>query len=243
PGELEAVRAGVEAARAYLELGLEKLAGASDEAAAAALAAHPVKRVFQEGFGRVLELKWRAERIFREGGAGTREAPLLDAPVGEAMAALATKRPRYFPGLELDRAEWGTPAAAAFTARHFLSSAELARTAAALEQAEGLAALARALGLGAVRAEGPLAPRLTALYLTALANERLGRAFAPDPIVAAELGRAVEALGEVDDPRLASAGAAGALLRELARARLEELAPALDGGGVRADHAAALIVR
>jgi hypothetical protein len=243
PGDLDAVRAAIEAARAMLDLGLEKLAGADEEAAADALVERSVKRVFQEGFGRLLELKWRAERLFRAGGAGRREAPLLDAPLGEALAELVTRRPRYFPGLELDRAEWATPAAIAFTARHFLSSAEVTRTAAALDLAEGLAALARELGMHEVRAEGPLAPRLTALYLTALANERLGRPFAPAPIAAAELERAVVALGDVDDPRLARAGEVGALLRALARACLEELAPLRDGGAVRPEHVTALVVR
>lgn len=243
PGDPEAVRASIEAARAYLDFGLERLAGADEAAAAAALAQHPLKHVFQEGFVRVLELRWRAERIFRAGGAGRREAPLLDAPLGEALAALVAKRPRYFPGLELERAEWGTPDAAAFTTRHFLSAAELDRTAQALELAERLAVLARELGMHEVRTEGPLAPRLAALYLTALANERLGRPFAPAPIPATELGRAVIALGEVEDPRLERAGEAGALLRDLARARLEELATLRDGGAVRPEHVTALVVR
>jgi hypothetical protein len=243
PGDPDAVRTSIEAARAYLELGLERLAGADEAAAAAALEQHPVKRVFQEGFVRVLELRWRAERIFRAGGAGRREAPILDAPLGEALTALVTKRPRYFPGLELERTEWATPEAAVFTPRHFLSSADLGRTADALDLVEGLAALARALGMHEVRVEGPLAPRLTALYLTALANERLGRPFAPAPIPSAELTRAVAALGDVDDPRLAAAGAPGALLRALARQRLEELAQLREGHRVRPEHVTALIVR
>lgn len=243
PGDVDAVRATIEAARGILDLGLEKLAGADEARAAEVLASTPLKRIFQEGFGRVLELGWRAERILRAGGAGTREVPLLDPPLGEALSALASRRPRYFPGLEADAAEWATPAAAAFEPRHFRSSAELARTAAALELAEAVAALARRLGLAPARAEGPLAPRLSALYLTALANERLGRAFAPEPIPAAELAAAVRALGAVDDPRLDAEGEAGARLRAWARRRLEELAPVVDGSGVRPEHVTALLVR
>lgn len=243
PGDLDAVRTAVEAGRAYVELGLEALAAADEARAAEVLRDTAVKRVFQQGFARVLALKWRAERIFREGGAGKRDAPLLDAPIGEAMVALAVRRPRYYPGLELDRAEWGSPAAGAFASRHVRGSEDLTRLSAALDLAQGLAALARALGMHEVRAEGPLAPRLSALYLTALANERLGRPFAPAPIPAGELGRAVEALGEVDDPRLADAGEAGALLRAIARTRLEELAPLREGGPVRPEHVTALLVR
>jgi hypothetical protein len=243
PADLDAVRAAFEAARATIELGLEKLAGTDPARATEVLATTAVKRLFQEGFGRILELKWRAERLLAAGGAGTREAPLLDAPLGEAVAALASKRPRYEPGLELPRDEWGTPAAAALEPRRFLSAAELARTTDALGLAEGLAELARSLGLAAVRASGPLAPRLSTLYVTARANERLGRAFAPDPLPASELAAAARALDGDADPRLAAAGEAGDLLAELARGRLEELRPMLEGGTVRAEHVSALLVR
>ncbi|BDG06150.1 DUF6178 family protein [Anaeromyxobacter oryzae] len=240
--DLEAVRDAFERARALLELGLEQLAGRDPARAAEVLGATPVKRIFQEGFGRVLALKWRADRLLAGGAAGTREAPLLDAPLGEAVAALAGKRPRYFPGLEALREDWATPAAAAFEPRAFRSADDLARATAALDLAEGLAALARTLGL-AVRTEGPLAPRLSTLYLTALANERLGRPFAPAPLAAAELPAAARALAAIDDPRLATGGDAGALLLALARARAEELRPAAEGGTVRPEHVSAVLVR
>ncbi len=54
--------------------------------------------------------------------------------------------------------------------------------------------LARSLGLAEVRASGPLAPRLSTLYLTALANERLGRPFAPEPLRPEDLPAAAAAL-------------------------------------------------
>ncbi|HUL57955.1 MAG TPA: DUF6178 family protein [Anaeromyxobacteraceae bacterium] len=242
PGDPEAVRAAIQGARALVELGLEARAGTDEGAAAAALAEAPLKRTFQEGFGRVLELKWRAERILREGGAGTREAPLLDAPVGEALAALVARRPRYFPGLEAPREEWATPAAGAETARHFLSSQELARTAAALDLAAALASLARDLGLAAPPG-APIAPRLSALYLTARANELLGRPFAPAPIAAAELPAATAALGGAGlDPRLASRGEPGAVLAEWAGRRLDELRAAPEGAAVRPELVTALLV-
>lgn len=242
----DAVRAAFEAARALLELGLAarlRADGLPLEGATAArvLGAVPVKLLFQEGFGRVLELRWRAERILEAGGAGTREAPLLDAPLGEALLALTLRRPRYYPGLEAPRAEWATPAAGAYASRAFLSEADLARAAAALELCEGLASLARSFGLAA-EVSGPAAPRLTALYLTAAANERLGRPFTPAPIPAAELPAAIEQLGALDDARLAAAGQAGALLRELAAARAAELRRLADAGDVRADRVTDLVV-
>lgn len=244
PGDLEAVREAVEAARTLVELGLEAMAGADEARAAEALATTAVKSLFQRGFGRVLELRWRAERLLESGRAGTRAAPLLDPPLGEMLQALSARRPRYFPGLEVPRQEWGTLAAGAFEPRAFHSSAEVTRTAEALALAEGLAALGAELGLaGEAGAAGPLAPRLAARYLTALANERLGRRFAPDPIEAAELTVAARALAPLDDPRLAAAGEAGRLLASMARVRDEELAPLREGARARPELVSALVVR
>jgi hypothetical protein len=243
PGDLAAVRSAVEAARAMVEMGLEQVAGGEEERAAEALREVAVKRLFQEGFGRVLALKWRAERVLKAGGAGTREAPLLDPPLGEAVAALAARRPRYDPGLEADAAEWGTPASAASEPRPFLSSAELGRAAAALDVAEELAGIARRLGLvPTATTPGPLAPRLSALYLTALANERLGRAFAPTPIAADELRAAAEALSTIGEDARLGDGAAGKLLLEMARRRAEELATLREGGKVRPEALTGLVV-
>jgi hypothetical protein len=132
PGDVDAVRAAFEAARGYLALGLDRLAGGDDARAAEALAATPVKRIFQEGFGRVLELAWRARDLRRRAGPEAR----LGAPLDEAIEALAGKRPRYFPGVEAPEAEWGTIAAAAHEPRHFRTPDELARTAHALDRAE-----------------------------------------------------------------------------------------------------------
>lgn len=132
PGDVEAVRSAFESARAYLELGLEKLAGGDEARAAETLAGTAVKRIFQEGFARVLDLSWRAQRVLAAAGAETR----FGSPVDEALAALASRRPRYFPGLEAPRAEWGTVAAAARETRHFRSPEDLARTEDALLLAE-----------------------------------------------------------------------------------------------------------
>jgi hypothetical protein len=242
PADVEAVRAAFEGARGLLELGLEKQGGADTAADADALAQMQVKRLFQEGFGRVLELKWRAERLLSTPELGTRERPLLDAPVGEAVMALTARRPRYYPGLELPREEWGGPAAAALEPRRFLSGDDLRRATEALDLAEGLAALARELGLAAPADAGPLPPRLSTLYLTALANERLGRAFAPAPLAPGDLAAVARALATIDDPRVAARGAAGALLLALARNAAGELAPLAEGGSVRPEHLSAVLI-
>jgi hypothetical protein len=190
----------------------------------------------------VLELSWRADRLFKGGAAGTRTAPLLDAPLGELLSALSSRRPRYQPGVELPREDWGTPSAASIEPRRFLGSLDLTRAAAALELCEGLAGLARELGLAPTQADGD-SPRLSALYLTALANQRLGRPFRPDPILARELPTALAALEPLDDPRLGAGGEAGALLQALARQRVEELAGTLERAMATPELATAILLR
>jgi len=239
PVDLDQVRDAVAGARAMVELGLAKRSGGDLGRATTALGETPVKRLFQEGFGRVLALSWRAERLFKSEDAGTRANPLLDAPLGEMLTALAARRPRYQPGLEAPRQDWGSPVAAAET-RRFLSEADLVRTAAALDLAEGLARLARELGL--TPRGGEATARLSTRYLTALANERLGRPFTPAPIPAADLRRAAEAVADPADPRLLAHGEAGALLASLARQQAEALAVDLDAGGGRPGSVQALLM-
>jgi hypothetical protein len=245
--DADAVRGAVETARAMLELGLEAAAGTEADAAASLLAATPAKRLFQRGFARLLDLRARVERLWQEGGAGSRGAALLDAPLGEAASALDRVRPLYFPGLETPRADWGPPAAGAFTPRPFRSGEEVRRTASALDDAEGLAALARRIGLAPPAGhEGETT--LAALYLTALANERLGRAFAPAPIARSALRDAARALeaalvpGVGPEPRLEAQGQAGELLATLARNRAAELAPLREGEPATPEAVAALLV-
>jgi hypothetical protein len=134
PGDLDAVREAFEGARALVELGLERLSGGDEARAAEVVRETPVKRIFQEGFLRTLELRWRAEKLLA--AAGEKGAPALPSPLGEALTALVSKRPRYFPGLEAPRDEWGTPVAAAHLARPFRSPEDLSRTSSALDEAE-----------------------------------------------------------------------------------------------------------
>ncbi len=224
----ELVRGAVETARAFLEMGLESASGGDDGAAAALLAGTPVKALFQRGFGQVLDLKLRAERERKALGP----APLvaLDAPIADAEAAVLRRRPLYFPGLDAPRAEWGAPASGAHEPRAFRSSAEVSRASAALDDAAALRRLAGTLGLAAPeRAPGDAAPppTLATLWLTALANERLGLGFGPRPIPASRLADAARVLADPADPRLA--GAAGDLLLLLSRNRASELAPVRAG--------------
>jgi hypothetical protein len=136
PGDLEAVRAAFGAARAYLELGLEKLAGGDDGRAAEVLEETPVKRIFQEGSGACSSSAGGRADPRRRGRR--RAVPLA--------AGRDARRPRapaaaLLPGIEAPHEEWGTPMAAAFEPRHFRSAEDLARTAAALDEAEGCEAI------------------------------------------------------------------------------------------------------
>ncbi len=240
PSDPAAVRDAVETARTLLELGLEALSDGDLDRATAVLAATPLKAVFQQGFARILALGWKADRIRKE-AAGGGDPPALDSPLGEALAAVGRRRPRYFPGLERPREEWGSVASGAFVERPFRSPGEIARTAAALEDAGGLLALGRRLGLSP--APGAPAPTLSTLYLTALANERLGRPFSPAPLDRAELPAVAGALERIEDARLRDAGPAGELLLAMARNRAAELAPVRAGESPPPGAVAAVLVR
>ena len=88
-----------------------------------------------------------------------------------------------------------------------------------------------------------LPPRLATLYLTALANERLGRAFAPEPLAPDEVPAAARALEDLRDVHLLAEGDSGGLLADLARARAQELGPIRNGTVPDPAHVAALWVK
>jgi len=130
PSDLGAVRRAVEAARALVELGLGAAASGDDARAARELAGRPVKRLFQQGFARLLDLKARAEAIRLAAPAA------LPSPVAEAVAGLCRRRPLYYPGLDLPLTEWGSAVAGGYEPRPFLSEADVARTIEGLRAAE-----------------------------------------------------------------------------------------------------------
>ncbi len=238
PTDLEGVRRSVETARALVEVGLEGEARGDEGRAAEVLADTSAKTLFQRGFGQILELRSRAVRLLRT----VPGAPLLDPPLGEALAALMLRRPAYHPGLEAPREEWGTLAAGAFEPRPFRSVREIARAAEALALAAGLLELAQRLGIASGGRGRRLRPTVTALYLTALANERLGGPFSPQPFSPRDLPAASRVLERIDDPRLAAEGGPGELLAGMARARAEELAPLREGAAPHPELVSALLV-
>ncbi|WP_373046377.1 DUF6178 family protein [Vulgatibacter sp.] len=263
--DLDAVHEQVRAVRETLALGLADLAGGEDPVQASALLATVApKKIFQAGFTRTLELKWRAEKMvkalpIRLPGA---VLPLPEMPDAEALAALLRRRPRYHGGLD--------GPAAPQRERPFATLADLQRGCAALERIEavaqgfaqaGLQTDAAAPHVVAAWGEAGLARvRWGELFATAAAREAIGLPWAFEPLPAARLGDALRAIFD-EDGRLLPAFRSTALERwqertgggdaprffaDAALARLEgELGPQVNAEGfdaVEARFAAPLIV-
>ncbi|RJS20701.1 hypothetical protein DRW03_18640 [Corallococcus sp. H22C18031201] len=133
PGDLEAVRRVSETVRDSLSLGLEQLSGSDPARAGDVLRDTPMRRVFQTGFTLTLQLKFRADRLFKQPLARVEDVPLLLPEETAALEALRRKRPRR--ALRVAGAE-PVP---------FRSLRELASSEAVLTRAEGQVAVFAAL--------------------------------------------------------------------------------------------------
>jgi len=83
----------------YLSVGLEWLTGGEMQEAKSFIEQVPLKFIFQVGYGASLELKWKAERIWRKGWFSKHKIPLsfLDSPWEERMEGLVrNKRPLFY---------------------------------------------------------------------------------------------------------------------------------------------------
>lgn len=231
--DLVRVRAEAEEVRDGLSVGLEHLAGADETRAAAILAGTALKRIFQVGFTRGLELGWKAKRLaaalpLKLHGA---TAQLPDDPDGAALEALLARRPRFAEALLGTRPiRATTPTAALLPApvRPFARLAELDLAAAAVGRVRVLGELFAEAGLDAhaaadaVReAEGEVGlvrVRYSDLFLTAAVRATVGLPFSFAALPAAKLDDAVAAAFSPDgrlradfrDAALASFAAVGA---------------------------------
>lgn len=264
--EPEAVRETARLVRATLSLGLEAAVSDDPAAAMALLVERPLKRLFQEGWARPLQLQHEAKRLLSETPAKLpgAELPLADAPDAEALNALLGKRPRMHPSLKGDDGRTPQP---------FGTLAEVQRASEALGRARRIAELLRALKLvpaeaaaAITAAEGPSGlsrVRATDLVLTACAREAAGAGFAftalPTALLPAAQAAIFDGAGRIL-PRFqaglldALLGAAAALgpsheaeARALAARSLAKLAEALGpvvatGAAIDPRHAAPLIV-
>ncbi len=177
PGDLAAVQRALASARDTLSLGLEHASKAEPVEAAALLAGAPLKRIFQVGASLALKLKFRADRLMRAGKSalpGTKETPLFDAPIGEAIVALRRKRPLCVDDSKVP------PGQSVGPARPFRDRADLHRVAELLTKAEQLAELMATLGFkpeasaAGVEQEQRSLVRFSDFYLTAAAQVALG---------------------------------------------------------------------
>ncbi len=83
----------------YLSIGLERLTGGEIQKARGVLEEIPLKFIFQVGYGATLELKWRAERIWKKGWFSENKVPFsfLDSPWEERIEGLVKKkRPLFY---------------------------------------------------------------------------------------------------------------------------------------------------
>ncbi len=203
-GDPEEVRRAMQGVRDTLSLGLEHAAAGDIDRAVSVLGAAPLKEVFRAGVSVGLELRYRADRLLRGGFAsfpGSRNEPLFDTPLGEAIVALRRRRPLYSPLLDGPTAR---PAP-----RSFRSRDDVERVRRAIDSAEKLARAFQALGFepasaeAAVRAVGGDAlmtqVRYSDLFLTVAARDSVGQGLSfaalPRDRVKEALERAFEVRG------------------------------------------------
>lgn len=142
PSDLEAAQQAMRRAAACLGIGLEVIGHGDPGRAAAALSDVALARVFRVGWSVTVKLKLAADALCEQGfvslGQGKEARPgLLDPPLGEVVAAARRVRPLFAPALD---GKPGEP-------RPFETLGEVARAAAALEEAGQLAETVRR-GLG-----------------------------------------------------------------------------------------------
>ncbi|RKH20126.1 hypothetical protein D7X74_04825 [Corallococcus sp. CA047B] len=210
PGDLDAVRRVGEWVRDYLSLGLEHLTGGDPARSPDALRDTPLRRVFQVGFTLTLQLKYRADRLFKLAFMKLDDVPLVLPEEAAALEALRRKRPRR--ALRVPGAE----------AVPFRSLREVAGSEVLLARAEGqVAALGALLG----GAEGPAHTVLArfGVSLDVLGVERLWAAVVAMAVLEegvdvrpVPLGRTVELgqrlfEGSPEAPRLRASAAERAL--------------------------------
>lgn len=199
-GEPEAHRAALRRSASYAGIGLQARGARTEEAASAVLEQVPVLELFREGFARVTELRDRARRLVRDGWPARhpRALELLDAPMRPRVQALLGLRPLYLPAP--DELE---PVAA----RDFRTLEEVEETRVSLELAETLGRVLverLALDLQAVltrEAATPSGtPRLSAVWLTALAWQARRGVLRGDPLPPEVLSEFVRAMQEGAGP-------------------------------------------
>ncbi len=138
PGEDEAVATVLDRLVATLDLAMERLAQGDDERGAAALRTIPLARLFRLGVSLCGKVKRLALTLRREGPFGAQGFDLAETDDAAILEAVTRLRP-MFPRLLDD-----PPSAGERPFRHLV---DLARAAAAIEQAAAAQAMVRSLGV------------------------------------------------------------------------------------------------
>ncbi|HTB61220.1 MAG TPA: DUF6178 family protein, partial [Polyangia bacterium] len=138
PGDDEAVPAVLDRLVATLDLAIERLAQGDDERGAAALRTIPLARLFRLGVSLCGKVKRLALTLRREGPFGAQGFNLAESDDATVLEAVTRLRP-MFPRLLDDPPSAGE--------RPFRQLVDLARAAAAIEQAAAAQALVRGLGV------------------------------------------------------------------------------------------------
>ena len=138
PGDDEAVATVLDRLVATLDLAIERLAQGDDDRGAAALRTIPLARLFRLGVSLAGKVKRLAVTLRREGPFGARGFELAETDDATVLEAVTRLRP-MFPRVLDDPPAGGE--------RPFRRLADLARAAAAIEQAAAAQAMVRALGV------------------------------------------------------------------------------------------------
>jgi hypothetical protein len=96
--DLPTLQGGLKKVGGYLSIGLELLSEGDLRKTREYLEQIPLKYLFQVGFGASLELKWRAERIWKKSWFSEKGLPLsfLGSPWEERLKGLLRKRPLFY---------------------------------------------------------------------------------------------------------------------------------------------------
>src|SRR6185312_11471536 len=138
PGDDQAVSAVLDRLLATLDLAIERLARGDDEQGAAALRAIPLVRLFRLGVSLIGKVKRLGQTLRSKGPFGARGLRLAEPADATVLEAVTRLRPLY-PRLLEDPPSAGE--------RPFRSLSDLARAAAALEQAAAAQAMVTGLGV------------------------------------------------------------------------------------------------
>ena len=100
--DIDVLRRVCKKAGGYINIGLELLSRGDVEISEAYIRNHPLITIFQVGFGRALELKWKAERWVKKSWFNNREleTDFWGEEWGGALKGMIRNKPLFFSGMK-----------------------------------------------------------------------------------------------------------------------------------------------